>query len=93
MAKILVEPIEAYALSQTKRAKTLFSKVGIIGCGKEGQNIARITSWHGMEVIFIELNEERIESAIDKISNVITSYSIHYTKLYEYSQLKANSLN
>ena len=68
MAEILVEPIEAYALSQKKRVKTLFSKIGVVGCGKEGQSIAKIASWHGMEVVFIELSEEKIQNALDKIS-------------------------
>ncbi|WP_066631981.1 3-hydroxyacyl-CoA dehydrogenase family protein [Labilibacter marinus] len=68
MAEILVEPIEGYALSKDKKkGTTLFSKVGVIGCGKEGQSIARIASWHGMEVVFLELSEEKIESAITNI--------------------------
>ncbi len=67
MAEILVEPIESYALGQKKRGKTLFSKVGIVGCGKEGQSIARIASWHGMEVVFIELSDEKINHAIENI--------------------------
>ncbi len=70
MAEILVEPIEAYALSSSnKKGTTLFSKVGVIGCGKEGQSIARIASWHGMEVVFLELSEDKIETAINNISN------------------------
>ncbi len=73
MAKVLVEPIEQYALSQKKKSNALFSKVGIVGCGKEGQNIARIASWHGLEVIFIELNQERIDSAIENMSQVLDS--------------------
>jgi len=69
MAEILVEPIEGYALSKKKKkGTTLFSKVGIVGCGKEGQSIARIASWHGMEVVFLELSEDKIESAIANIS-------------------------
>ncbi len=67
MAEILVEPIEGYALSQEKKVKTLFSKIGVVGCGKEGQNIARIAAWHGIEVVFIELSQERIDSAIENI--------------------------
>lgn len=67
MAEIVVEPIEKYALSNKKREKTLFSKIGVVGCGKEGQSIARIASWHGMEVVFIELSLEKIESAIQGI--------------------------
>ena len=68
MAEILVEPIEGYALSKNKKkGTTLFSKVGVVGCGKEGQSIARIASWHGMEVVFLELTEEKIEMAIANI--------------------------
>ncbi len=67
MAEILVEPIEGYALSQEKKVKTLFSKIGVVGCGKEGQNIARIAAWHGIEVVFIELNQEKIDIAIENI--------------------------
>ncbi len=69
MAEILVEPIEAYALSSSnKKGTTLFSKIGVIGCGKEGQSIARIASWHGMEVVFLELSQDKIETAINNIS-------------------------
>lgn len=73
MAEILVEPIESYALSQKKRVKTLFSKVGVVGCGKEGQNIARIASWHGMEVVFIELSDEKIDFALENIGKELDS--------------------
>ncbi len=69
MAEILVEPIEGYALSKNKKkGTTLFSKVGVVGCGKEGQSIARIASWHGIEVVFLELSEDKIETAIANIS-------------------------
>ncbi len=68
MAEILVEPIEGYALGKKKKkGTTLFSKVGVVGCGKEGQSIARIASWHGIEVVFLELSEDKIESAIANI--------------------------
>ncbi|TLX71540.1 3-hydroxyacyl-CoA dehydrogenase family protein [Labilibacter sediminis] len=68
MAEILVEPIEGYALSKKKtKGTTLFSKIGVIGCGKEGQSIARIASWHGMEVVFLELTEKKVEKAISNI--------------------------
>ncbi|MFO8002368.1 MAG: 3-hydroxyacyl-CoA dehydrogenase family protein, partial [Marinilabilia sp.] len=60
MAEIVVEPIERYALNAKRREKTLFSKIGVVGCGHEGQNIVRIAAWHGIEVIFIELSEEKI---------------------------------
>ncbi|MBN2744721.1 3-hydroxybutyryl-CoA dehydrogenase [Breznakibacter xylanolyticus] len=73
MAELLVEPIEAYAFSKKQRGETLFSKIGIIGCGKEGQTIAQIASMHGMEVVFVELSEEKIQLAIDHISKGLDS--------------------
>ncbi|MCW3807262.1 3-hydroxyacyl-CoA dehydrogenase family protein [Plebeiibacterium marinum] len=68
MAEILVEPIEGYALSKNKKkGTTLFSKIGVVGCGKEGQSIARIASWHGLEVVFLELSDSKIEMALANI--------------------------
>ncbi len=68
MAQANVEPIEQYGLSQKDRPKTLFSKVGIVGCGSVGQAIARIISCRGIEVVFIELSEDLINQAVDSIS-------------------------
>ncbi|WP_016776166.1 3-hydroxyacyl-CoA dehydrogenase family protein [Anaerophaga thermohalophila] len=73
MAEIVVEPIERYALSARRRVKTLFSKIGVVGCGKEGQNIVRIAAWHGIEVVFIELSEEKIQNSLDSISKELDS--------------------
>lgn len=69
MAKILIEPVERYGLSVKSRKKTLFSKIGVVGCGKEGQNIARIAAFHGLDVVFLEISESRIQKAIDHISS------------------------
>ena len=67
MAEKISEPIEPYGLSKTDRPKTLFSKIGIVGCGSVGQAIARIISCRGIEVIFIELSDDLIKQAIDSI--------------------------
>lgn len=73
MSKVYVEPIEKYGLSKKSTKATLFSKVGIIGCGREGQNIARIAAISGMEIIFIEVNQTKVQSAIDNISKELDS--------------------
>jgi len=67
MDEIIIEPIEAFGLSHKQQKRTLFSKIGIVGCGKDGQNIARIASSNGMEVVFIELSIERIENAFTRL--------------------------
>ncbi len=69
MAELKVEPIESYALSNEVRVKTLFSRIGVVGCGLEGQGIARIASWHGMEVVLIGRNDKEIADAKEGVSN------------------------
>jgi len=71
MENMIIEPIEDFGLSKKQQQRTLFSKIGIVGCGKDGQNIARIASSNGIEVVFIELSEERIENAFNKLNIVL----------------------
>ena len=63
MSKNAVEPIEEYGLSKKEKPSSLFSKVGIVGCGTTGQAIARMISRQGIEVVFIETSEEKINEA------------------------------
>lgn len=69
-----VEPIEGYAIKRrehplVKKNRYEFTKVGIVGCGILGQEITRMVSSHGIEVTFIEISEEKIEQALNSISN------------------------
>jgi 3-hydroxybutyryl-CoA dehydrogenase len=69
-----VEPIEGYAIKRreqplVKKNRYEFTKVGIVGCGILGQEISRMVSSHGLEVTFIEISEEKIEQALNSISN------------------------
>jgi 3-hydroxybutyryl-CoA dehydrogenase len=67
MGEVIVESIENYGLSEKSHSQTLFSKVGIVGCGTVGQNIALMISQKELEVVFIELSEEKVSYAICKI--------------------------
>jgi 3-hydroxybutyryl-CoA dehydrogenase len=67
MAEVIVESIENYGLSQKSRSATLFSKVGIVGCGTAGQNIALLISQKELEVVFIELSDEKVSYAFSKM--------------------------
>src|ERR1035437_7602829 len=71
MEEMIIEPIEAFGLSKKQQKRTLFSKIGIVGCGKDGQNIARIASINGIEVVFIELSEEKIEEAYMRLDKML----------------------
>jgi 3-hydroxybutyryl-CoA dehydrogenase len=78
MANFLTEPIEKYGLSHKNRPKTLFSKVGIVGCGAVGQNIAIMISAKELEVVFIELSEEKILTAFKNMGNELDNMIDHW---------------
>lgn len=73
-----VEPIESYAIKRreqpaVKKNRYEFTKVGIVGCGILGQEITRMVSSHGIEVVFIEISEEKIDQALNGIANDLES--------------------
>jgi 3-hydroxybutyryl-CoA dehydrogenase len=78
MAEVIIEPIEKYGLSAKDRPKQLFSKVGIVGCGTVGQNIAMMISQKELEVVFIELSEDKISSAIKNIEQELDNMIEHW---------------
>lgn len=64
----MAESLEDYSIRKNiKRSKGDLHKVGVIGCGNLGQEIVRIISQHGIEVIFIDLTEERIRTIFKEI--------------------------
>lgn len=62
------EILEDYALKKRERKKGSLKKVGIVGAGTMGQDIAVIISKQGIDVVFIDLTEGRIEEIFDEIS-------------------------
>ena len=67
MAEEIIEAIERYGLSKRNRKRTLFSRIGVVGCGKEGSVIATTAALNGMEVVFLEPNEVAIANAYQRI--------------------------
>jgi 3-hydroxybutyryl-CoA dehydrogenase len=65
--EIIEEAIEKYGLSKRNRKSTLFSRIGVVGCGKEGSVIATTAALKGIEVIFLEPDEEKIANAYARI--------------------------
>jgi 3-hydroxybutyryl-CoA dehydrogenase len=62
------EKLEDYGLSHESKTKTMFSRVGIVGAGSVGQNIARMISSKGMDVVFLELNQQKIDQAYQELA-------------------------
>lgn len=61
------EPIEAYGLSKKDKKKSLFSKIGVVGCGRDGRYIVNLIAQSGIEVVFIEVSEEKKNDALKAI--------------------------
>lgn len=68
--EVAVEAIENYGLNKSLKNKSAnsISNIGIIGCGSVGQNIARMSSSFGFDVVFIEVSEKEIERALEELS-------------------------
>jgi len=62
------EVLEDYALEKKAKKKGVLKKVGIIGAGTMGQDISVIISKQGIDVIFIDITEERIDEIFSEIS-------------------------
>ena len=73
MNELIIEPIEKYGLniSSESKYKPLFSRIGIVGAGKEGRNIIDITASAGMEMVVLEESEERITHVMDELSKIM----------------------
>lgn len=63
----MAERLEDFSLSKTMLNKGALQKVGIIGCGSMGQEIAKNISQHGFDVVFIDLDEKHVAESINSI--------------------------
>ena len=58
----MAESLEDYSISKTiKQKSTVLKKIGIVGCGSMGQDIAMLASSNGIDVAFVDVSEERVE--------------------------------
>ncbi|MBZ4651413.1 MAG: 3-hydroxyacyl-CoA dehydrogenase [Proteiniphilum sp.] len=73
MSEMIIEPIEKYGLtiSADSRHKPLFSKIGVVGAGKEGRNIINMASTAGMEVVFLDESPERIDFVLGELEKIM----------------------
>lgn len=76
--EVIYEPIEQFGLEVKNKSKALFSKIGVIGCGLVGQNLARVASFYGIEVVFIEVSEDKIREAYKNIEKVLDERIEHW---------------
>lgn len=75
MSELIIEPLEQFGLSLTSKdtKRSLFSKIGVVGCGKEGRNIVNLTASAGLDVVFMEESEERIEYVMNTLNDNLST--------------------
>ncbi len=75
MGELIKEPLEQFGLSLTAQdtKRSLFSKIGVVGCGKEGRNIVNLTASAGLDVVFMEESDERIDYVMGKLNDGLTT--------------------
>lgn len=73
MSEVIIEPIEKYGLtiSAESKNKQLFSKIGVVGAGKEGRTIINMAATAGMEVVFLDESQERIDYVISELEKIM----------------------
>jgi 3-hydroxybutyryl-CoA dehydrogenase len=64
----MAEQLERFCLSKQTQPKGMLQKVGLIGCGSIGQEIALHVSQKGIEVVFIDLSQSRIDEIMNRMS-------------------------
>ncbi len=61
------ERLEDFSLGKTMHSKGSLQKVGVVGCGTMGQEITVLMSQSGIEVVFIDINEDRVAEVLRRI--------------------------
>jgi 3-hydroxybutyryl-CoA dehydrogenase len=69
----MAEKLERFSLSKSMQSRSMLQKVGLIGCGSVGQEIALHVSHKGIEVIFIDLSDKRIEEILNRMNAELDS--------------------
>ncbi len=69
-----------FSLGGRLKAKGNIQTIGIIGCGSVGQVITRIIAQYGMDIIFLDLTEERLKEIYhdieEQLDGVIAQWGI-----------------
>lgn len=61
------ERLEDFSLGKTMHSKGSLQKVGVVGCGAMGQEISVLISQSGIEVVFIDISDDRVAEVLRRI--------------------------
>ncbi len=72
------ESLADFSLGKSIQPKGMIQKVGVIGCGAVGQEITRAISQYGIDVVFLDLDEERINLIFKQIEAQLDDVINHW---------------
>jgi 3-hydroxybutyryl-CoA dehydrogenase len=67
-----------FSLGKAVKPKGTIQTVGIIGCGSVGQVITRLVAQYGMDVIFLDVSEERNAEIMREINEQLDEVIAHW---------------
>jgi 3-hydroxybutyryl-CoA dehydrogenase len=72
------ETLADFSLGKRPQTKGMIQKVGVVGCGTVGQEIVRTISEYGIDVVFLDLTEERVQEAFVHIGEQLDEVINHW---------------
>jgi 3-hydroxybutyryl-CoA dehydrogenase len=63
------EQLEDYALNTKVTKDGVIQQIGIVGCGVIGQEICLLASKSGLDVVFLELSDEKVKEVFQLLEN------------------------
>jgi 3-hydroxybutyryl-CoA dehydrogenase len=72
------ESLADFGLGMRIQPKGMIQKVGVIGCGSVGQEITRTISEYGIDVVFLDISEERLKEITQDLSNQLDEVINHW---------------
>ena len=70
MTEILAK-LEDFSLGKTQKKSGALQKIGIIGCGSMGQEIAKTISQHGFDVAILDVDDQKVKDGLLGITRLI----------------------
>lgn len=72
------ESLADFGLGKRIQPKGIIQKVGVIGCGSVGQEITRTISEYGIDVVFLDVSEERVAEIFNDLSDQLDEVINHW---------------
>jgi 3-hydroxybutyryl-CoA dehydrogenase len=67
----IIGKLEDFSLGKSTKKSGTIQKIGIIGCGSMGQEIAKTISQHGFDIVIIDLDDQIVNDGIAGITRLI----------------------